>query len=159
MDENEFRTGKKAAGSPVEKRPWSTPTITSSPVYPIPGTHVDAAKVDGDAAALGPRVVRIQAEVADLAAEALRVRDAALQELDRLREHIAWMEAECVAELTPFGWQKMALEDYVHNLIHHNVELNRKLTLAEKNLTTTVGELREALAKVAQLEAQWRAPR
>lgn len=57
----------------------------------VAGTHVQAE--DGDVTALASRVTRIQVEIADLGAEALRVRDQHSARVDALAAECRRLEA------------------------------------------------------------------
>lgn len=61
-------------------------------LYPIAGVH--AAPADGDVDALASRVTRLQSEIGDLAAEALRVRDQHRAQFDALAAEVVRLRTE-----------------------------------------------------------------
>ncbi len=139
----------------------------------VEGVHKDAALVDNDAHALGVQVIKVQAEVAALAAEALRIRDSALKQLDALKQLASYDNKEAEVHLkaarydelqalideelvTKRGWIITSARDAVFQLYNDNVfrEANEKAALrANVNLN---GALDEAKASIENLEVELR---
>lgn len=64
-------------------------TIEPNATWRIPGVHVDPNTVDSDVDTLAKRVLAIQAEVGDLGAEALRIRDQHRRMIDEMKNDVA----------------------------------------------------------------------
>lgn len=144
----------------VKSRPWTPPAITSEPAPAhglkatgafIEGTHVDANKTDGDVHSIATRVLTIQAQVADLGAEAKRIADAAVRQLDDLKKLAKYdnKEATLRAHAAAYddlqhlidnelvgkrGWVITSARDAVLRLFNDNHRLTARVTELETKL-------------------------
>lgn len=157
LTEAEWRSGVRNDGTRVTQSGAEPAMRYPLAPYPIPETHVDPAKTDGDVNALSTMITRIQAEVGALGAEALRVRDAALKQVDNLKSLAqydgkeATMRAHAAAYddlqkliddelVSKRNWTITSARDAVFKLYNDNVDLER-----EKN---------NAMREVARLGAE-----
>lgn len=157
ITEEEWRSGRMKDGTPIVQdggKPAKTFDAKTTGAF-IEGVHVDASKNDNDAKELGVRIVRIQAEISALGAEALRVREDARAQLDALSRLTKYdhKEAEVRSKAANYddiaalikeelvkkrGFAPLGAKDMVCKLYNDNVKLTADLDREQRNLKSSL---------------------